>query len=269
MPASGFDLAKGHDGPVYIHVGRAQPATPFLPVIVPERQQKQSHPKILPQIALSVQNLVKRIGNESASKLNDGLVPPIVMTLLALLYNLLVLPVQYILLLPGMLVLGLFTLALGAYSLDRCIQERFTQPERAFHGMLAGCYFWFSADIANRLGQEQISIQTIAILMLLVTLVLTALWRTVLPIGVKFFGMVFLLNWIDRFLFTGPFALLKIWNIPAQIQTIYGWVALIIAAGIIVWLIFHNTARVYRLWAAACVWFFSLQAITLLCGWSL
>ncbi len=267
--ASGFNLSDARSGHALIQAGRVQIPSPFLPALAPERSRRMTPPDILERIVRPVRNFLKRIGEESVSKVNDGLVPSIVLTLLALLFSLLVQPIQQILLLPGMLVLGLFTLAMGAYSLDRCIQERYSQPERAFKGMLAGSYFWFSADIAIRLGGGENSIQTSAIMMLLVALVLTALWRTVFPIGVKFFGMVFLLNWVNRFLFTGQSAVVKIWNFPIQIHTMYGWMAVGIVVIMIGWLFLHSSSRIHRLWGAAGLWFFGLQAVALLCGWAL
>ena len=241
----------------------------FIQTVAPTRNHWETSTKILPRILRPVLIAIQKIRNESASKINDGLLPPIVLTLLALLYSLLVQSVQRLLLLPGMLVLGLLMLALGAYSLDRCIQERYTQPEQAFHGMLAGTYFWFATEVALSIGGGQISIQTSSIIMLIVGLVITALWRTVLPIGVKFFSMVFLVSWIDRFLFTGQDALIKIWNLPEYIQTGYGWIALGIAILFIGWLFLLSSSRIHRLWAAVFVWFFGLQAVALLCGWSL
>jgi len=266
---SGFNFSEVRNQRAFIQAGQVQTSSPFLPALAPERPGQPTPHNIFERVIQPIRNMLKWIGKDSVSKVNDGLVPPVVLTLLGLLFSLLVQPVQQILLLPGMLVLGLFTLAMGAYSLDRCIQERYSQPERAFQGMLAGSYFWFSADIASRLGEGVSSIQTSAIMMLLVALVLTALWRTVFPIGVKFFGMIFLLNWVDRFLFTGQGALLKIWNFPAQMQTVYGWIAVSITVLLIGWIFLRSTSRIYRLWAAAGVWFFGLQAVALLCGWAL
>ena len=142
-----------------------------------------------------------------SSKINDGLIPPVVLILLTLLFNLIVIPIANVLKLPGLLVFILLLLSLGSIELDRSIQGRYSHTEQAFHGMLAGIFFWFSVDSVGYITAADNFSQAAVIFMLLVSLVVIALWRTVFPSGVKFFAMVFLLNWVGRYLFSGDFSL--------------------------------------------------------------
>ncbi len=213
--------------------------------------------------------LVSQIKADSASKVNDGLTPPVLMILLTMLFNLTLLPIERAFKLPGLLVFVLLILALGAIALDRSIQVRHSLAERAFQGMLAGMFFWFAASSANRLASFVTTTQVNVIYLLLVSMVVIALWRVVLPTGVKFFAMVFLLNWAGRFLFTGQLALFRSWNLPSSIQFSYAWIAVICLLMIVIWMFLRSKYQVQRSWAAVGIWFCGMQALSLFLGWTL
>lgn len=223
----------------------------------------KDRPKFLSRLC----TLTAQVKADHASKVNDGLTPPILMILLTVVYDLTLLPIERAFKLPGLLVFVLLILALGAIALDRSIQARYSQAERAFQGMLAGMFFWFSASTANHLASTVIITQANALYLLLVTMVVIALWRSVLPVGGKFFALVFLLNWAGRFFFTGQLALFRSWNFPVQVQVTYGWIAIACLVMIVVWMFVRSKRQIQRSWAAVGIWFCGMQALSLFLGW--
>jgi hypothetical protein len=208
-------------------------------------------------------------GREATSKVNDGLIPPVVLILLTLLFNLIVIPIEFVLKLPGMLVFVLLLISFGAIALDRSIQARYSHSERAFQGMLAGLFFWFAADTIGLLGETNFNSQSSILFMLLVALVVTAMWRSIFPSGVKFFAIVFLLNWIGRFLFSGQIELIQGSNAIFNAQNVYGVIAVVCVVLFVFVLFLRTKSRSQRLWFAIGIWFFGLQSLTLLLNWTL
>jgi len=209
------------------------------------------------------------VGQDFFSKVNDGLAPATVLIVLTVLYDLVLLPIERSLNISGMLIFVLLLLALGAIMLDGSITARHTQTECAFRGMLSGLFFWFSANTVARLAPAQNATQSVVMLMLMVTMIIVALWKTVFPIGVKFFTVVFLLNWIGRFLITNQLAVLQNWNTPMPVITAFSWIALICVILLVVWLFVGSKYHIQRSWTAIGIWFCGILAISLFLGWPL
>jgi hypothetical protein len=224
---------------------------------------------IRPPILSRLRGMIRLIRADSASKVNDGLAPAIVLILLSVLYELIAIPVEHAFKLHGLLIFILLILTIGAIALDRSIQTRYSQTERVFHGMLAGMFFWFTASAAAHLQPAESTAQANVIYMLMAAMIVIALWRTVLPIGAKFFSLVFLLNWVGRFIMARQLVMFRTWNFLAGVQSTYAWIALISAGLLILWLFLGSRRQVQRSWAAVGIWFCGMEAISLFLGWPL
>ncbi len=229
----------------------------------PEEESKLSSRKA------GLKNAIWVIRADAASKVNDGLIPAVVLILLTLLYNLIEIPVVNAFELHGLLIFLLLIITLGAIALDRSIQTRYSQSERVIQGMLAGMFFWFSAKSAAHLQPAGSAMQTNVIYMLLAAMIVVALWRTVLPAGAKAFALVFLMNWVGRFIVTRQLVMFQNWNFPAEVQWIFAWIALITMFLLVLWLFFGSRRQSQRSWAAVGIWFCGMEAISLFLGWPL
>jgi len=227
-------------------------------------------PAIKKQALLSrLRDGYQKIRQDFAVKVNDGLMPAAVLIMLTLLYDLIFLTIARSINSSTMLIVILLLIALGALTLERSIQARSPQAECAFQGMLAGMFFWFSANTALRLAPSYHATQSIAVIILMVAMIVIALWKIVFPTGVKFFSVVFLLNWIGRFLLSNPLSLLGNWNYPVDLLAAFGWIALICTVLLTFWLFLGSKYHIQRSWIGISIWFGGILTISLFFGWPL
>ncbi|GIV66857.1 MAG: hypothetical protein KatS3mg047_1250 [Bellilinea sp.] len=195
------------------------------------------------------------------SKLYDGILPALVMILLALLFKLLFIPVEVMFGIPGLLIYTLIFLAGGVYSLGKSVQMRFDEITRAWYGLIAGLSLWFAVETAGHLGESSFSIEVEAVMLLLAVLVTTTLWKTVFPLGVRFLAFVFLVEWTLRFwlglhaLLAGSFTFFQ-WS-----YYLSGFIALSSLIFFLLWMFFKAESRVHHLWSAVGVWFCTLMIL--------
>lgn len=260
--------ARNHLFATYSKVGTRHVVNPNYPLAMSD-DQLCGDTRTRPVGINGWRRLLQLTRADFQSKINDGLTPAFVLILLTVMYDLIAIPVERAFELHGLLIFILLLLTLGAVALDRCIDSRYTQTERVFHGMLAGMFFWFTASAASLLGLPDVQPQANVIYMLLAAMVAVALWRTVLPIGAKFFALVFLFNWIGRFLISRQLSLFQSWDFLTGFRWTYGWIALAAAALLLAWLFFASRRQAQRSWAALGIWFFVMTAASLFLGWTL
>lgn len=192
------------------------------------------------------------------SKLYDGIFPALVMILLTLLFSLLFLPVEIVFGLPGLLIYTLVILAGGVFALGKCIQMRFNEITRAWYGVVSGLLLWFAVNTAGRLGEAAVSMEVQAVMLLLATLVIMTLWKTVFPVGLRFLVLVFLINWTLRFWLSVHAFLAVDFEFFRWSYYFSGFIALSALIFFLMWMFFKAESRIHHLWAAVGVWFCAL-----------
>ncbi|HOG80623.1 MAG TPA: hypothetical protein PK454_12790 [Anaerolineaceae bacterium] len=201
-----------------------------------------------------------KITETQKSIAQDGLLPILAMLLLVLLTELLVHPILKQFGTSGLLVYTLGLLALGMYFLDRTISPSIPECQRAWHGMVGGLLTWSFIWLNDQTSQILIS-QSAALWMLTFSLVVAALWRRVLPIGVRFFFLVFTMNWGARMLLQAESILGQFWPVFQQIYDFTGYIAIFFAVIGLLWIIFRARQRIMRMWIGVWVWFAILVAL--------
>jgi hypothetical protein len=148
---------------------------------------------------------------ESASKITDGIGNAVKLFLLYALTTLLTVPIHSFIGRPGMLVYIFLLLALGAFELHRIFVVRTSEPQRAWHGMAAGLYFWQVIRFTAELGNLQLFQMSGMILWLTTLIIVALLWRKVMPLGMRSAMAVLLICWLEK-LYQQGFSYLVNWS---------------------------------------------------------
>jgi len=195
------------------------------------------------------------------SKLYDGILPALVMILLTLLFNLLFIPVKIVFGTPGLLIYTLIILAGGVYTLGKCVQLRFDEITRAWYGVISGLLLWFAVNTSGRLGEITVSMEVEAMILLLAVLVVTTLWKTVFPLGLRFLAFVFLVDWTLRFWLGIHAFLAESFEFFQWSYYLTGFISLSGLIFFLMWMFLKAESRVHHLWAAVGIWFCTLMVM--------
>ncbi|MCA1954152.1 MAG: hypothetical protein LDL12_03285 [Anaerolinea sp.] len=206
-----------------------------------------------------------RLSEAQKSVVMDGLLVTAVLILLSLLLNLLIRPIAGQFGNSGLLIYALVALAVATYCLDRSL----TLPRdvtRVWHGVIGGLVGWFACSLSDYLGEKALTGQTALLWLIFTGMVVTVLWRRVLPLGGRFFGMVFLMSWAARF-FLDAQEMLANWH-PIFVRTYLfsGYLALFGVLVSAVWLFLRARQRLARMWTAIWLWFFLLIVVSVFMG---
>lgn len=188
-------------------------------------------------------------------KISYGLLPAVMLVIVTIAMNLLIAPVLSAFGSPGLLVYTLGILAVGMIALERCVQMRYGETERAGFGIVAGLFLWFAVDSANRMEQIGLGIEVGLILLIVAGLIVWTLWKPVFPMGVKFFALVFLLNWAARFLIGLQVQLATDFPLFSWTYQITGFAGLVGVLFFMLWMLAQAESKIHHLWAAVGAWF--------------
>ncbi|MEN4011015.1 MAG: hypothetical protein ROW48_03195 [Bellilinea sp.] len=191
-------------------------------------------------------------------KLYDGILPSLVMLLLTMLFALLYTPIQILFRSPGLLIYNLIVLAAGVYTLGRCVQLKFNEITRAWYGMIAGLLLWYAVNTAEKMGDIKITPEVGVVLLLLAALVTATLWKTIFPLGLKFFVLVFLVNWALRFWVGMQMQFAPGFEVFQWTYFLTGFIALSGSVFFLLWMLLRAESRIHHLWTALGVWFCAL-----------
>ncbi len=200
----------------------------------------------------------QRLQTDLRSKLIDGLGAAGILYLCMLTIAMMVRPVQNLSGSAGVLVYIVVFLAISIFCLERSLVTRRGERTRAWWGMTGGLLAWSVTMISNDLGAvELISLPGITML-LMVGLIVSVLWRRVLPLGVRFYAFSYMLFW------TGTM-FLGIQNYFGQVsyllKSLYWGNGVLAAAGglyMVYFILIKTTRRIPRLWGALWLCFFML-----------
>ncbi len=224
-------------------------------------------PKVLPRPQRAARPLDLRhlrLPKDLTTRLSDGLVPALLLMALTLMMDMLIQPIQSTTNREGLLIYLTLVLALGVFALEKSTHFSGTESSHAISGMVAGQFFWHSLYIIQLLGGLKFDTQGTLLILVLVTLVGSTLWKPVLPLGVKFFLLTFMASWVNRFFINH--SVLQSSGIDLYTGLFYasGFFALVGLVFAIIYLIFRAEFKVQRLWAALGIWQAALVTIIVL-----
>ena len=144
---------------------------------------------------------------------------------------------------PGAFIYILILLAAGIFMLARALLTGRQEAQLADAGLTAGVLLWQVTQFSNLLGSSGLFRPGGWLFWLMAVLITTVLWRKVLPIGLRFFMLVFLLFWAGL-LYTSTLALITAW--PPVFIAIFHAVRAAALAGVLVflWWIVYRTSNV-------------------------
>ncbi len=188
------------------------------------------------------------------SKLVDGIVPAILLSILWVLIALTVDPIEHSLGQPGMLVFILGVLAVAMFALQHSLQGRFAAHLRALYGMIGGFLSWSVSLLSLRLGAPILSSPGGMILMIMAVLVISILWRNSLPIGAKFFCTAFFILWGEQVFADTLLAWVRMSPVIAWVYHEMVYVGALVSLGAVAYILFYSHRRIERIAAALILW---------------
>lgn len=206
------------------------------------------------------------INRDGWSKLTDGLLAAFILYLLWLLIVLAVRPIEQRFGQPGILIYTLGLLAVSMVTLQYSIFQRHSDPTRAWYGIASGLLAWSVVEVTAFLGAPIMASAGGIIQMVMVSLVFMLLWRSALPLGMKFFGVTMLMNWAEHLWMQVQAWLSSLSPVFVVSYRITGYLALfgiVLAVGYIVT---YSRKRIQRVSAALVIWFFASMALYVFWG---
>lgn len=207
-----------------------------------------------------------RVSENQKSVVLDGLLLVAVLTLLALLLNLLIAPLGSLFGRAGLLIYTLVMIAVCAYCLDRALVPGFYETTRAWYGAVSGVIAWVVVALTDKLGVDALTQLSAVVWLILFGLVTAILWRRVLPIGARYFFMTFLMSWVARFLMVAKESLMNLNTDYVAYLNLSGYVAILGALIALIWMFLRSRQRTQKMWLGVWVWFFVIIALGVFVG---
>jgi hypothetical protein len=189
------------------------------------------------------------------SKLTDGVLTAVILILLWTTISLTVRPLVAAFGAPGLLVFVLGLLAVSMGALQQSIVARQPEPTRAWFGIAAGFLAWWVVELTGHMGVPVFPNLASVILLVMVGLITAVLWRSVLPIGVRFFSLTLLLNWSEHIFTTVQDQLVVVSPVFALAQRVIGVSAALGVLLMLGWILFRSRRRLQRVSGALAIWF--------------
>lgn len=193
------------------------------------------------------------ISREWHSKLVEGVLAAIVLCLMWFIVALSIGPVEGAFGKPGLLVYVLGVMAVSLFALQQALAHRHSEPVRAWFGTAGGFLAWVVVLICAHFGLP-VEKSAGLILMMMVSLIVLLLWR-VLPVGPRFFGLAFLLNWFSRILMYAGEVLAKFSPVFDLLYRATGYLAMLFGTLGLGWILFFSKRRIERIAGALGLWF--------------
>ena len=196
-----------------------------------------------------------QINRDWWSKLTDGVLASAVLVLIWMMVALAVHPISAIFGMPGLLVYVLGLLAVAMFSLQQALVPGRMDTTRAWYGITGGFLAWSVVEVTAYLGVPILPNPAGLVLLIMAALVIWLLWRTVLPVGARFFFLTLLLNWAEH-------VFMRIGEMLAVYSPVFeltyratGFLAVFAAFLVMGWVLFQTRRRMQRIHGALIVWF--------------
>jgi hypothetical protein len=181
------------------------------------------------------------------SKIFDGVLAAVILYLLLSFATLLVGPVQASFGRPGLLIYCLTLIAVSVYCLEHSLLTRIPDSYRAWYGMIGGISAWAAISLSNSLGALRITNVTSVLVLILVSLTVTRLWRRHLPLGARFYSLTFLTAWTGQLILEGQPQLAAWQPVTGSVYQGAAYAAIVAAIGIVWWIFTRTDRRIERL----------------------
>jgi hypothetical protein len=183
--------------------------------------------------------------SESTSKISDGFGTAFFMLVLYLSTRFVYPLVETTFGKPGAFIYILILLAAGIFMLARALLTGRQEAQLADAGLTAGVLLWQVTQFSNVLGSSGLFGPSGWLFWLMAVLITTVLWRKVLPIGMRFFILVYLLLWAGL-MYSNTLALITGW--PPVFIASYHAVRAAALLGVLVflWWIVYRTSNVVQ-----------------------
>jgi hypothetical protein len=189
------------------------------------------------------------------SKLTDGILAASVLILIWLMIALAVRPITLVFGPPGMLIYVLGLLAVAMFSLQQALVPGRLDTTRAWYGIAGGFLAWSVTEVSIYLGVPLMPNLAGLVPLIMVALIVTLLWRPVLPIGARFFSLTFLLNWSEHVFMRIEEMLASYSPIFELLYRATAYVALACVLLVLCWIVFQTRRRIQRISGALAIWF--------------
>ncbi len=198
------------------------------------------------------------------SKLRDGLLPAIVLILLVVVPSFLIPPIQNMFGRPGLLVYMLTILTIGVFLLAASLHEGQPITRRAWYGLSGGMFTWMATEVTDRLSGAGLTSLNAVPFFLIIGLIIAILWRRVLPLPVRWFMLVFFLNWVSRFIVAGEQFLVGYFPQATLAYLATAVVGVLGTLTALIFIIWRSRDRIQRMRAAVWLWFSVLLVLEVL-----
>jgi hypothetical protein len=200
------------------------------------------------------------------SKIADGLAAAGLITLLWFTVTLVIRPIQNQLGQPGLLVYGLGLLAISMFSLQQSLVPRRGETSRAWFGIAGGLLAWSVARVTAEMGVPILPSLAGVIQLMMAGLIVFLLWRSVLPLGARFFSLTFLLSWSAYIFLAIHTYLAQLAPFFAVLLRVLGVAAGFLTLLLVAWILFQTRRRIQRISGALAVWFLITVMVEIF-GW--
>ena len=201
------------------------------------------------------------ISRDGWSKLTDGLLAALVLYLIWLVVVLSLRSIGQMIGLPGLLVFTLGLMAVAMYSLQHAVLLHHAEATRAWYGVAGGSLAWAVVEVVAIFDAPVLTNPGGIVLLLMTGMVLAVLWRHVLPVGVKFFGITLMLNWTVHVVMRVQETLSGMSPIFTLTYRLTGYAAILGVVITIGYIVFHSKRRIQRISAALLLWFLCSLAL--------
>jgi hypothetical protein len=141
------------------------------------------------------------------------------------------------------------------FSLQQALVPGRLDITRAWYGIAGGFLAWSVAEVCIYLGVPLMPNLAGLVPLIMVVLIVTLLWRTVLPVGARFFSLTLLLNWIEH-------VFMQIGKLLATFSPIFelayratAYLAIFAVLLVLGWIVFQSRRRLQRISGALAIWF--------------
>jgi hypothetical protein len=204
---------------------------------------------------------MQRFRFDLRSKFTDGIMTGLILFILIFFLALIYRPILMMFDKPGILIYTLFATTAAVLCLNHSLHTRLPETTRSWYGMVGGTLAWLAVELANFLGGQSLSGATGILMLIMVGLMSGMLWRKIMPLGIRLFMTVILLNWTGHVVFADLVKFSPRIPFLVGFQPYLGWAAILGGLITLGYILFYTEKRQERLGASLWLCFFMVFAV--------
>lgn len=204
---------------------------------------------------------MQRFRFDLRSKFTDGIMTGLILFILIFLLALLYRPILMMFEKPGIMIYTLLAIAAAVLCLDHSLLTGQPETIRSWYGMVGGTLAWLAVELANFVGGQSLSGAAGILMLIMVGLMSGMLWRKIMPLGIRLFMTVILLNWTGHVVFANLIQYSPRIPFLVGIQPYLGWAAILGGLINLGYIFFYTEKRQERLGASLWLCFFIVFAV--------